>query len=142
MATFRALPASLHARPVLARGLVAVGVLILLAPSLETAIAFLVPAAFFNTMWLGTGNALVQGLAKPKMRATAGALNVLVNSGVGYGLGPFAVGALSDWLTPSYGVDALRYALLIAVLPQLWAALHSLLASRTLRSDLRAKEES
>ena len=54
----------------------------LLAPTLETAIAFLVPAAFFNTMWLGTGNALVQGLAKPRMRATAAAINILFNSGV------------------------------------------------------------
>ena len=61
---------------------------------------------------------------------------------MGYGLGPFTVGALSDGLAPSYGVDSLRYALLIAVLPQLWAALHSILASRTLRRDLRAKEES
>ncbi len=113
----------------------------LLAPNLNSAIAFLVPAAFFNTMWLGTGNAIIQGLAKPRMRATAGALNVLLNSGVGYGLGPFTVGALSDWLAPSYGVDSLRYALLIAVLPQLWAALHSFLASRSLRLDLRAKEE-
>jgi MFS family permease len=114
----------------------------LLAPSLGTAISFLVPAAFFNTMWLGTGNAMVQGLAKPRMRATAGAINVLFNSGIGYGLGPFTVGALSDWLAPSYGNDSLRYALLIAILPQLWAAVHSYLASRTLREDLRAKEES
>ena len=92
-------------------------------------------------MWLGTGNAIIQGLAKPRMRATAGALNVLFNSGIGYGLGPFTVGALSDWLAPSYGVESPRYALLIAVPPQLWAALHSFLASRALRRDLHAKEE-
>jgi len=112
----------------------------LLAPTLGTAIAFLVPAAFFNTMWLGTGNAILQGLAKPRMRATAASLNVLFNSGIGYGLGPLTVGVLSDWFEPSYGVDSLRYALFVAVLPQLWAAAHSYLASRTLRGDLRAKE--
>ena len=29
----------------------------------------------------------------------------------GLGCGPLLVGAISDWLTPVYGVDALRYAL-------------------------------
>ena len=114
----------------------------LLAPSLPVAIGFLVPAAFLNTMWLGNGSAVVQSLAKPRMRAVATALNVLANSGVGYGLGPVVVGALSDRLAPTYGVESLRYALLLAMLPHAWAALHSFLASRSYRRDLLAKENS
>ena len=113
----------------------------LLAPDLRTAVACLVPAAFFGTMWLGNGNAVVQSLARPSMRATASAVNQLVHSGVGYGLGPVAVGWLRDRLTPSYGDDALRYALLVGVLPYLWSVVHNLLASRTLHRDLQAKHE-
>ena len=51
------------------------------------------------------------------------------------------MGWLSDRLTPDFGDDALRYALLIGVLPYLWSVLHNLLASRTLQRDLRAKYE-
>ena len=111
----------------------------LFAPALDTAIAFLVPAAFFNTMWLGNFNAVVQGVARPRMRAVASALNVALNSGVGLGLGPLAVGWLSDQLQPSLGVDSLRYAIAVAVFAALWASLHALLAARTLRVDLEAK---
>ena len=112
----------------------------LFSPTLEAAIAFLVPAAFVNTMWLGNFNAVIQGLAKPRMRAVASALNVAVNSGVGLGLGPVAVGLLSDHLEPSLGTDSLRYAMAFAILGALWASLHALLAARTLREDLAAKE--
>ena len=109
------------------------------APALDTAIAFLIPAAFFNTMWLGNFNAVVQGLARPRMRAVASALNVALNSGVGLGIGPALVGWLSDRLQPSLGVDSLRYAIAAAVISALWASLHALWAARTLRVDLEAK---
>ena len=111
----------------------------LFAPGLETATAFLIPAAFFNTMWLGNFNAVVQGVARPRMRAVASALNVALNSAVGLGLGPPAVGWLSDRLQPSLGADSLRYAMACAVLGALWASIHGLLAARTLRVDLDAK---
>lgn len=112
----------------------------LFAPALDSAIAFLIPAAFLNTMWLGNFNAVVQGVARPRMRAVASALNVALNSAVGLGLGPPAVGVLSDLLQPSLGADSLRYAMAAAVLSALWASLHALWAARTLRVDLDAKQ--
>ncbi|MCH2169491.1 MFS transporter [Myxococcota bacterium] len=111
----------------------------LTAANLSTAIAFLVPAAFFNTMWLGNSNAMVQGLAKPRMRAIASALNLAGNSGIGLGLGPLLVGIVSDWLQPSQGQDSLRYALMLAMCAGFWASIHALLAARSLREDLLAK---
>ena len=54
---------------------------------------------------------------------------------------PLLVGILSDRLDADYGADSLRIALSIIVFAHLWAALHSLLCARTLRRDLRAKEQ-
>ena len=59
-----------------------------------------------------------------------------ITSGLmGQGLGPAAVGFLSDALGPAYGADSLRYALALALTVSVWAAIHSLLAARTLRED-------
>jgi hypothetical protein len=62
----------------------------------------------------------------------------LFSSVLGFGLGPFCVGSLSDLLTPFLGIESLRYALLlpIAVLPAIALVLYA--ASRALPTDLRA----
>jgi MFS family permease len=91
-------------------------------------------------MWVGTYNAVVQSLAKPRMRASASAIHVLVGSGlIGQGSGPLVAGILSDALEPRYGVDSLRFALAAIVLCHIWGAMHSLLAARTYQQDLQAK---
>jgi MFS family permease len=110
----------------------------------DPTVAFLVivPGAFLNTMWVGAYNAVVQGLAKPRMRAMASAVHVLVSSAlIGQGMGPVFVGVLSDRLAPSHGSDALRIALAFAMFGHLWGAAHSLLSARTFRADrARASE--
>ncbi len=113
----------------------------LLWPDPALAFWLVVPGAFLNAMWVGTYNAVVQSLAKPRMRAMASATNTLISTGlIGQGLGPLLVGILTDRLEPSYGKDALRVALAIAVFAHLWGALHSLLGARTLRADQRARQ--
>jgi hypothetical protein len=80
--------------------------------------------------------AMTQGLTPVNMRATAGACYVLIANLIGLGLGPLAVGGLSD--TFAYlgaGQDALRCALLSTVPVGLWAGAHFLLAARTLRAE-------
>ena len=52
------------------------------------------------------------------------------------GLGPLLVGALNDLLTPSFGVEAIRYSLMLAVVPHALASIFNLRAARTLREDL------
>jgi hypothetical protein len=58
------------------------------------------------------------------------------------GLGPVVIGLLSDYLSPAYGVDSLRQAMLY-VLPaiMLWSSFHFYRASKTLREDLKAAPE-
>lgn len=108
----------------------------LLLPDPDLAFWVVIPGAFLNTMWVGTFNASIQLLARPRMRATANSFFVLLTTGlIGQGLGPVFVGVLSDWLEPAYGVDALRYALAVAVATSVWAALHSVLGTRTLRQE-------
>ena len=47
---------------------------------------------------------------------------------------------LSDLLSGPFGVDSLRYAILIATAAYLWAGAHFLLAGKTIRQDLEAAE--
>jgi MFS family permease len=111
-------------------------VLFLLLPETPFALVCLAPAAFFGGMYAGPQHAMAMGLAKPHMRAMSSAILTFSMSLIGYGLGPLAVGMLSDVLTPEFGSAGLRYALLLVVLGHLLAALHNMLSSRTLRDDL------
>lgn len=64
-------------------------------------------------------------------RATALAILMLLSALLGLGVGPVAVGALSDALAPRWGVESLRYALTVIACVPLWAALHFWLAARS-----------
>jgi MFS family permease len=82
--------------------------------------------------------AVAQGIADVRMRAMAAALLLLITNLVGGGIGPQAVGILSDQLAPQYGMDSLRYALLIvALLAGTWSSFHYFWAGRTIRTDFR-----
>jgi predicted MFS family arabinose efflux permease len=110
----------------------------ILAPSLGVALLAYVPAALLNSLYLGPTNAMLQGVARPRMRAMSAALTMLLINLIGLGLGPLAVGALNDFLAPSLGDEAVRYSLLVMMGVHLFGAIASLLATPTLRDDLRA----
>jgi MFS family permease len=112
--------------------------LFLLSDSMPGGFAFYVGASLFGSMWTAPCFAMVQGLSKVSMRATAAALLSLTLNLSGLGLGPVVVGATSDWLTPDFGKEGLRYALLFLLVAHAWACVHHLLAARTLREDLLA----
>lgn len=86
----------------------------------------------------GPVTAAMYSVTKPRMRATASAVTIFFISVLGFGFGPLCVGVLSDLLTPSFGTEALRYALLLpaCLLPLLIAALYRI--GRALAHDLRA----
>jgi predicted MFS family arabinose efflux permease len=107
-----------------------------LASDLRSVLAAMVVGAFCSSTFLGPCYAAVQGLAPPGMRAQAAALLLLILTLVGLGLGPQLVGIASDLLKPRFGVDALRYALLIAVTPSILAAWCFWQATRTLREEV------
>jgi hypothetical protein len=110
-------------------------------PEGRMALLLNIPGSILSPMWLGPTGAMTQGLVKLRMRATASAILLFVINLIGLGLGPQTVGLVSDLLTPSYGKEAVRYALLFVVIAgNLWGVMHYLLAARTLREDLTAKE--
>ena len=109
---------------------------VLMTPAPIPAMLFLIPSAVLSAAWFGPTFALTQGLAEPRMRATAAAILVFIVNLIGLGLGPLGVGMVSDALRPSMGAAALRYALLVIGAGNLWAAAHFLAASRTIRADL------
>lgn len=82
--------------------------------------------------------ATVNSVVTSRMRATASSITVFSASVLGFSLGPFCVGALSDWLMPSLGVESLRYAFLVPVclLPVMALVLYA--AARALPQDLQA----
>ncbi len=95
---------------------------------------FLVPQALAY-VWLGPVLSAVQHLVEPSARSTASALFLLINNLIGLGGGIFALGALSDALTPIYQDEALRYSMLYSLMLYGIAAFLMLLAGRYLRHD-------
>jgi predicted MFS family arabinose efflux permease len=95
---------------------------------------FIIPQALAY-VWLGPVITAVQHLVPAEMRATASASFLLINNLVGIGGGTFALGALSDALSSTYGDGALRIAMLIGLVCYLVAALLMALAAKHLRAD-------
>jgi predicted MFS family arabinose efflux permease len=94
--------------------------------------------AMFWSVSNGPVIATLFSVTPPRLRATAGSITILFTSVLGFGLGPFCVGMLSETLTSSFGILALRYALLapICLLPVMVVALYA--AAKALPNDLRA----
>jgi MFS family permease len=100
-----------------------------------------VGTALLMHAWMGPCYATVQSLVGTRRRAMAAAVNLLAVNLLAIGFGPLIVGAISDFNAARFGNDSLRYSILtIVVITYSWAALHFLLAARTLRADLRAAE--
>ena len=98
---------------------------------------YILPLAF-GYMYLGPTLSTTHALAAPRMRALASAVLFFIINLIGLGLGPTLVGAVSDWLAPTYGADSLRYALVATFLFNLWSAWHYFMAARHLERDVAA----
>ena len=81
-------------------------------------------ALLFQTCYLGPTFALIQGLAPLKMRAVWAAITLLVINLIGLGVGPTAIGILSDAYSGMFGEESLRYALLTGAALTPWAVYH------------------
>ena len=97
-------------------------------------LVFLLPQALAY-VWLGPVLSAIQHLVVPSARFTASALFLLINNLIGLGGGIFALGALSDYLDPIYGEEALRYSMLYALGLYAIAAVLMALAGPSLRRD-------
>ncbi|MGI9440613.1 MAG: spinster family MFS transporter [Parvibaculales bacterium] len=126
------------------------GVKIMLAPfvvlfylSTDTVFAsyLLVILSFFGGFYLSVSFAMTQSLLPTTRRALGAAILLFCINILGLGAGPFLVGVLSDMLSPEYGIDSLRYALIFVSLLNIWGSVHYYLAGRTLREDLANQTE-
>jgi MFS family permease len=107
-----------------------------LAPDPNLALLAFVPVNLVTAVFAPPSYAIGQGLAQLRMRALASAIMLFVINLIGLGLGPTLVGMLSDAMTPRFGVESLRYALVASLGLALWGAVHSVIAARTLAADL------
>jgi MFS family permease len=85
--------------------------------------------------------AILQSLVPERMRATSIALIYLLANLVGMGLGPLAVGIISDGLNPSFGSDSLRYALSLFCPGYFIGAWFFFRASATVHFDMKQADE-
>ena len=110
-------------------------------------VTVLLAAVFF-----GLSFAMTQALAARRMRSVATSLLLFVQTLIGFGIGPWAAGAISDWLKPAgmmlplvgvvgQGADSLRWGIVIVGLVNVWAAAHYFRGARFLLADLAASEK-
>ena len=85
-----------------------------------------------GAFYLGPSFALIQSRAPLHMRTTISSIMLFVLNIIGLGFGPQLVGILSDVLEPTYGIESLRYALLLTSFIALWGAYHYYLAGKAL----------
>jgi MFS family permease len=115
--------------------------LLYLSPNPYAGLILYFPGSILGGMYLGPTFAMTQSLVPANMRATAAAILLFVINIIGLGLGPQGVGILSDLLSSQFGHESLRYALLGTIVSfAAWSVLHYVLAARTLREDLQAKD--
>ena len=82
-----------------------------MAGSWQLSLLLLIPPVVLSSTYLVPALALLQNRTPARFRATTSAMLLFVINLVGLGCGPLLVGAISDRLTPTYGADALGYAL-------------------------------
>jgi hypothetical protein len=76
------------------------------------------------------------GIAPASMRGAVGSVMIVLNSLVGYGLGPTLVGVISDLLLKQGWHDPLRWALTFSVSLYVLAGLFFFIAAGSVRRDL------
>ncbi|MFW0759044.1 spinster family MFS transporter [Pseudomonas sp. H11T01] len=79
--------------------------------------------SFFTVWWVAPSYNLVTQLVPPGRRGSAMALQTIVSTLLGVGVGPLITGLFSDLLLPLFGQESLRYALLLVNLPVIGAVL-------------------
>lgn len=92
-------------------------ILCLMAPTAELSLALYLPAIALAAMYLGPALAITHHLVPPAMRAMSSAVLFFILNILGLGLGPVAVGLVSDWLAANTEVvqHSARWGMIITV---------------------------
>ena len=114
--------------------------MIYLSPYKYTALTFIAVSAVLGAFANGPIFAAMQSLVNQKMRSVAVAITFMLANLIGFGLGPLALGVISDLLHPIFGQDSLRYALVIFSPGSLWVAFYLWKVSNTIEEDIKLVE--
>jgi len=106
---------------------------------------------FLAAVFFGPSFAMTQALASLRMRSVATSILLFMQTLIGFGIGPWGVGRISDWLKTGgislpmlgvvgQGMESLRWALVLVGFVNLWAAAHYFYGARFLLADLAESE--
>lgn len=92
-------------------------ILALLAPTAEISLMLYFPAIAMAAMYLGPSLAITHHLVPPSMRAMSSAVLFFILNIIGLGLGPTAVGMISDWFVLNTDIvqHSVKWGMVIAV---------------------------
>lgn len=116
--------------------LIPISVGIYLAEDRHFAFLFMAVNAVVMAATFGPLYATIPMVVPETMRAMSIALVYLFANLIGMGLGPLAVGAISDALHATFGAESLRFALLLMTPGYVWGAWHLFRASRYIAADI------
>jgi hypothetical protein len=117
---------------------------------IAAACAFVAPTAYVFwfmgiaylaiSSFIGPNLVITQTLSPIAFRAPACAFTAFMVNTIGLGIGPQAMGVVSDLLRPTYGEESLRMSLLLVTTLSIPATIFYYRASRTYRADMAAAE--
>ena len=102
---------------------------------MSATLSWLIPV-FFGGFYLAPCIAMTHGMVGLRMRALSSAVLFFVLNLIGLGLGPILTGWAADMLEPKYATDAIRYALSLTIMVNVWCAFHYYMCTRTLKHSL------
>lgn len=110
---------------------------VLLAPSTLVALLLIGVPTFMKSLWYGPTYAALNNMSHARSRATVIAIFLFIINAVGLGLGPVAIGMVSDFLGLTMGTgDGLRWALIMASFVSVLSALCFFQARKSLVRDM------
>lgn len=113
----------------------------MLAPSALIAMSILILNGLLGSLWYGPVYATGQSIVPPHMRATASAILLFIINLIGLGLGPLAVGLLSDTLSQGMGLgsaEGVRWALILSTTAGFIAFALFWIARKTIRQEMES----
>jgi predicted MFS family arabinose efflux permease len=109
----------------------------LLLPDRHLSLVALALLMICASVFVGPTYALMQRLVPDGMRATTLSITMLFANLIGMGLAPQVVGIASDLLTPRFGSDSLRYAMLLVSFVALLVGYQFWRVGETVAADLK-----
>ena len=104
------------------------------------AMAYMAAVGIIAPMTSGVIFSSIQSLVNDHMRSVALAIIFLFANLIGFGLGPIAVGLLSDLFAQTFGQESLRYALAAFCPGFMWVSFYFWKAAGTIEADIQSVE--